>query len=136
MNWESRHWTFDELAAEIPESNLPMELWDGKVIMSPAPSWLHQAIVARFYKLLDAAVEHRQCGKTGIAPLDMILTPHRATQPDFLFVANERLGIIKDRVEGAADLVAEVISADSRKRDRIDKRDLYEKTRSARILAD
>jgi len=32
-----RTWTFDELAAQMPETNQPTELWDGEVIMSPAP---------------------------------------------------------------------------------------------------
>ena len=94
--------------------------------MSPAPSFFHQEIVARFYKLIDAWVEKHRLGKTGIAPLDMILTTRRVTQPDVVFISNERLGIIKDRIMGPADLVAEVISPDSRRRDRIDKRDLYE----------
>ena len=126
VNWKNRRWTFDELAAELPESNLPTELWDGELIMSPAPSFLHQEVVARFYKGLDAWVSHYQLGKTGIAPLDMVLTTRRATQPDVVFISNERLGIIKEQIMGAADLVAEVISPGSRRRDRIDKRDLYE----------
>jgi len=121
-----RRWTFEELAAALPESNLPTELWDGELIMSPAPSFFHQEIVARFYKMLDAWVDRNQLGKVGIAPLDMVLSPRRAVQPDVLFVANEHLDIIRERVMGAADLVAEVISPDSRRRDRIDKRDRYE----------
>jgi Uma2 family endonuclease len=124
--WKARRWTYDELAAELPESNLPTELWDGELVMSPAPSFFHQEIVARLYKLLDAWVARHRLGKTGIAPLDMVLTPHRATQPDVVFISNERLGIINERIMGAADLVAEVISPGSRRRDRIDKRDLYE----------
>ena len=52
--WKNRCWTFDELAAELPESNLPTELWDGELIMSPAPSWLHQEIVDRFHDHLKA----------------------------------------------------------------------------------
>jgi Uma2 family endonuclease len=56
----------------------------------------------------------------------MVLTNTRATQPDVVFVSNERLDIIKERLVAAADLVAEVISPSSRRRDRIDKRDLYE----------
>jgi len=54
--WKNRRWTFEELVAELPESNLPTELWDGELIMSPAPSFLHQKIVARLYKALDAWV--------------------------------------------------------------------------------
>jgi len=124
--WKTRRWTFDELAAEIPESNLPTELWDGELVMSPAPSFSHQEVVARFYKLLDAWTQNRHLGKTGIAPVDMVLTARRSTQPDVVFISKKRLGIIKDRLMGAADLVAEVISPESRRRDRIDKRDLYE----------
>ena len=47
-------------------------------------------------------------------------------QPDVLFIARERLSIISDVINGPADLVAEVISPESRRRDRFDKRDLYE----------
>lgn len=56
----------------------------------------------------------------------MVLAPSRAVQPDVVFISNERSGIIQRHLNGAADLVAEVISAESRRRDRIDKRDLYE----------
>jgi len=124
--WKNRRWTFDELAAELPESNLPTELWDGELIMSPAPSFLHQEIVDRFHDLLKAWVRRHHLGKTGIAPLDMVLTTRRATQPDVVFIANEHLGIIKERIMGAVDLAAEILSPESRRRDRIDKRDLYE----------
>ena len=123
---KSRRWTFDELAAELPETNLPTELWDGELIMPPAPSFFHQDIVGHFYKLLDGWVRRHRLGKVGIAPIDMVLTPHRTTQPDVVFISKERLRIIKRAIHGAADLVVEVISPDSRRRDRIDKRDLYE----------
>jgi Uma2 family endonuclease len=56
----------------------------------------------------------------------MVLTPHRSVQPDAIPIVNERLAVIGERVEGAADLVAEVLSPGSRRRDRLDKRDLYE----------
>ena len=124
--WKNRRWTFDELVAELPESNLPTELWDGELVMSPAPSFLHQKIVDRFHDLLKAWVRKHRLGETALAPIDMVLTTRRATQPDVVFISKERLGIIKERILGAADLVAEVISPGSRRRDRIDKRDLYE----------
>jgi Uma2 family endonuclease len=123
---KDRRWTFEELAAEMPETNQPVELWDGELIMSPSPSFFHQEIVGRFYKLLDAWIGQHRLGKTGIAPLDMVLAPRRVTQPDVIFISNDRFGIIKESVMGAADLVAEVLSPESRRRDRIDRRDLYE----------
>jgi Uma2 family endonuclease len=122
----TRRWTFEELAAELPESNQPTELWDGELIMSPAPSFFHQEIVTRFYKFLDAWVAKERAGKVSLAPLDMILAPRRAVQPDVVFISNERRAIIGDKLTGAADLVAEIISPESRRRDRFDKRDLYE----------
>ena len=124
--WKNRRWTFDELVAELPESNLPTELWDGELVISPAPSFLHQLKVDRFHDLLKTWVRRHRLGETALAPIDMVLTTRRATQPDVVFISNERLGIIKERIVGAADLVAEVISPGSRRRDRIDKRDLYE----------
>ena len=121
-----RRWTFDELAAEVPESNQPMELWDGELIMASASSFFHQEVVARFYDALKQWVAQRHLGKVVFTPIDMILTSRRVTQPDVLFISNERRLFIQDRVRGAADLVAEVLSPDSRRRDRIEKRDLYE----------
>lgn len=123
---DSRRWTFAEMVAELPESNLPTELWDGDLVMSPAPSFLHQVLVDRFHDLLKAWVRQNGLGRTAIAPLDMVLTPRRAVQPDVVFIANERLAIIGERLEGPADLVAEVHSPGTRQRDRIEKRDLYE----------
>lgn len=55
----------------------------------------------------------------------MVLTPRCAVQPDVIFIANARLGIIRERVHGAADLVAGVLSPGTCRRDRLDKRDLY-----------
>ena len=122
----SRRWTFAEMVAELPESNLPTELWDGELIMSPSPSFFHQEIVLRFYDALKAWVAPRKLGKVAVAPADMVLAPRRSVQPDLLFVAKERCDIIGARVNGPADLVAAVVSPKSRRRDRIEKRDLYE----------
>jgi hypothetical protein len=36
--WKNRRWTFGEMLAELPESNLPMELWDGELLLPPRPS--------------------------------------------------------------------------------------------------
>ena len=121
-----RLYTYAELVAELPESNQPCELWDGELIMSPTPSFNHQKVVFRFQRALYDWVAARKLGEVVGAPIDMVLSPHRAMQPDVIFVARERLAIIQRVVMGPADLVAEVISPGGRNRDRIEKRDLYE----------
>jgi Uma2 family endonuclease len=121
-----RRYTYDELVAEYPESNRPCELWDGELIMSPAPSFYHQEIVLRFsHQLYDWVWKHN-LGKVVSGPVDMVLSPHRAMQPDVVFISRERLDIIAKTINGPVDLAVEVISLGDRNRDRIEKRDLYE----------
>jgi Uma2 family endonuclease len=51
-------------------------------------------------------------GQVGIAAIDIVLDADRAlvVQPDVLFVATERLSIIRNQVWGPPDLVVEVVS--------------------------
>ena len=118
--------TYDELAAEMPETNQPHELWDGALIMSPTPSFFHQEITFCFHRALHDWVTAHNLGKAIGAPIDMVLSPHRAVQPDVAFIAKDRLAIIQRVIMGPADLVAEIVSLQGRNRDRIEKRDLYE----------
>ena len=123
---EKRRYTYAELLAELPETNQPCELWDGELIMSPAPSFEHQEIVLRFYLRLYDWISKRKLGKVITAPIDMVLSPRRVTQPDVAFIAQNRLEIIHKAIHGPVDLAVEVISLGNRTRDRIEKRDLYE----------
>ncbi len=121
-----RLWTYDEMIAELPETNLPTELWNGEIIMSPAPHPDHQRIVARFYKKLDRFVEARGLGEVLFSPIDVVLTRHRVVQPDVLYVSKLRRDIIQKQINGVPDLAMEVISEGSWQRDRIQKKALYE----------
>src|ERR1700694_2997606 len=112
-----RLYTYEEVVAQFPESNQPCELWDGELIMSPAPSFDHQKILLRFYRRLHDWVSNRKLGEVVTAPIDMVLSPHRVTQPDVAFISKERLAIIHQVINGPADLVVEVISLGNRNRD-------------------
>ena len=94
--------------------------------MSPSPSFFHQQIAFRFHRALDSWVMEHRLGRVIGAPLDMVLSESRVTQPDVAYISQARLHIIQRVLMGPADLVAEVISLGSRHRDRIEKRDLYE----------
>jgi len=121
-----RLYTYDELVAEMPETNHPHELWDGELIMAPAPFFDHQKTVLRFYRRLDDWVSATDLGEVIASPIDMVLSAHRAVQPDVAFISKDRLATIQRAIMGPADLVAEVVSLGGRNRDRIEKRDLYE----------
>ncbi len=121
-----RLWTYDELLAKMPESNQPSELWDGELVMSPSPHPRHQTIVLRIARLLDDFVTQHKMGRIFVSPLDVVLGPRRAVQPDVLFISKSNIDIIQDHIRGSPDLVVEVMSPGTWRRDRVDKKILYE----------
>lgn len=126
-----RLWTFDEMAAKVPESNSPTELWDGEVVMSPAPTPSHQQIVLNFASLLKDYVAGSRVGRVFVSPIDVVLSQRRAVQPDVIYISTARLSIVQEVIRGVPDLVAEVVSQGSWKRDRVEKMGLYEQFRVA-----
>lgn len=121
-----RLWTYDQMVAELPETNLPVELWDGEIVMSPTPTPNHQRIVLRLTEELNAFVRARQSGEIFVSPLDVVLSPHRVVQPDIFFIATDNRDAVQDRVRGVPDLAVEVISPGTWRRDRVEKKALYE----------
>lgn len=119
--------TYEEFLAWA-EDGTHVEWVDGEVItMSPA-SQRHQLIVNFLVSLLQHFVESRQLGLVLSAPFQMRLTTRPSgREPDVLFVSREHLGQLKDSyLEGPADLAVEIISPESRARDRGDKYYEYE----------
>jgi len=114
------------MVAELPETRQPVELWNGEIIMSPAPHPEHQEITLHFASALKEFVSRHDLGKVYTSPVDVVLTPRRVVQPDVLFIAKARLGIVKQCIDGVPDLAMEVISEHSWQRDRIEKKALYE----------
>ncbi len=111
----------------LPESNLPAELIDGEVIMSPAPRDTHQKIVGLLYQQLLKLVEG---GELRFSPNDVVLDEQNVVQPDLFWVSGSESACQlneQDYWEGAPDLVVEVVSPGSARLDKIDKLRLYEK---------
>jgi Uma2 family endonuclease len=97
---------------QTPETVLPRELAYGVLHVAESPTPNHQRIVRDVTMLLHAHVRDRGLGEVFPAPVDVILDFDAAlvVQPDILFVSQERAGIVGDRVQGAPDLVIEVLS--------------------------
>ena len=108
---------------QLPEGE-PVELIKGRLIVSPAPTFLHQTISLLLSQLvLEAARKGGGCGAA--APIDVVLTDHTVVQPDLIYVAKDRREIVRDRIHGAPDLIIEIVSPSHARRDRTEKRDLY-----------
>jgi len=102
-----------------PETNRPSELEWGVVREPPMPFYNHQAVVTTLTMILSTHVRRFDLGALCVS-LDVVLDRARGlvVQPDLLFVARERLKIIRKHVRGAPDLVIEVTSPSTAKRDR------------------
>ena len=100
------------------------ELLFGRLHVSPSPSVLHQIVLGLLYEVLN-----RMADATGglalLAPVDVILAVHSVVQPDLLYVSPARRAIVQERLEGAPDLVVEILSPGSTRRDRGEKLALY-----------
>jgi len=104
------------------------EIIDGEVHMVPSPVPYHQDISWRLELTISTFVEKNGLGKIYHAPLDVVLSETDVVQPDIMFISKERLNIITERnIQGAPDLIVEIISPTSEYRDRVIKRKLYSK---------
>lgn len=101
----------------LPDDGKRYELFDGELIVSPAPIPKHQLTSSRCHGFLFVA-ESAGWGGVMAAPIDVRFGRYRSVQPDLIFIGRDRLQIIGDRrIEGAPDLVVEIVSPGSRKAD-------------------
>lgn len=107
---------------DVPER---YELIDGKrydFLSSPRIS--HQVLVNQLCIMLDASC--RAAGIVITAPLDVHFDEDNMVQPDLVYIANETMSIIQgEAVRGAPDLLAEVLSPNTGRRDKQLKKELY-----------
>lgn len=104
------------------------ELIDGVLIMVAAPNMAHQRTQRKLGWRMARDVETGGLGEVFFSPCDVVLSEHTTLQPDLIFVSKENAGIITDaNIQGAPDLVVEIISPSSVGTDWVTKRDLYAK---------
>ena len=120
--------TYDDYLL-LPEDGKRHELIEGEHCVTPAPSWKHQAISGNLHGLIWSYLQQKPVGRIITAPFDVILSIFDVVQPDLVFISNERLAQIRSSAgaKGAPDLVVEIGSAGTRKRDEMIKRRLYER---------
>ena len=122
---EKEVYTYEEYR-QLPEG-APYELVRGDLVMSPAPELRHQRIARRFFRALDDAVTKGAGGEVFFAPFDVRLSEDTVLQPDLAFISSTHADrLTSQAVEGAPDLVAEILSPATAHRDLTVKKRLYE----------
>ena len=99
---------------------------EGELIPMTSPNRRHQDLLSRLHILLQPA---RQFGALYFAPLDVVLRAERpavVVQPDLMFIGRDRLEVLtKANIQGAPNLVVEILSPSTAKLDAGRKRLLY-----------
>jgi Uma2 family endonuclease len=94
--------------------------------MSPVPSTQHQSVALGLAGRLERLLAGQPC-RPFIAPTDVKLSDANIVQPDILVVCDASK-ITPSHIEGAPDLVVEVLSPATATRDLREKKALYEKS--------
>lgn len=119
-------WTYSDL--QLFHDDLRREVIDGDLIVSPSPATSHQRSSKRLQRKLTEQLEDPGFGVVFYAPLDVIVSATTVIVPDLIVVLRARQNIITERgVEGAPDLVVEILSPSNIKNDRDLKFKLYAK---------
>lgn len=117
--------TYDDFA-RLPETNRIEELIDGELVVTPPPTLGHQRAVLTLGTELNLYARTHG-GEVFISPTGVYLSHTDLLEPDVLFVRPEHAGRLEQPfVRGAPDLVVEVSSPSTRRRDLGRKRELYE----------
>jgi Uma2 family endonuclease len=118
--------TVDDLR-RLPDDGLRHELIDGEHYVSPAPKTKHQRISGQIFGQMYVYLKEHPLGTIYYAPLDVVLSKNDCVEPDLLYVSRERAArMTEDYLEGAPDLVVEILSPSTKHADRGVKYHLYE----------
>jgi Uma2 family endonuclease len=121
---QAKRWTYEEYYKLDDDQRY--EIIDGNLIMVPAPDMWHQDGLGKLYVLFHQYVAGHKAGRVFFAPVDVVLDSENVVQPDIIFVSTANSAIIQRRaIFGAPDLLVEMLSPSSIRRDLQDKKALY-----------
>jgi Uma2 family endonuclease len=112
----------------LPEDGLRHEIIDGEHYVTPSPSLRHQQVSGRLFYSIQQYLDGHPIGTIFYAPVDALLGKFDIVVPDLIYISNERSRYMTAKnVQGPPDLVIEILSPGTARRDQKLKRDLYER---------
>jgi len=110
----------------LPNNGKRYEVIDGELHVTPAPRRMHQKVIGNIYYYLTDFVKSNGLGEAYVSPFDVVFSRFDVVEPDLLFVSKDRLDVVtENNVQGAPDLVVEVLSENTADIDRTTKLKLY-----------
>ena len=117
-------WTYEDLFS-LADDGRRYEIVEGELFEMPSPGSAHALVIAALIRLLMPLVENLG-GRWCTAPIDVFFPGANPVQPDILaIVPGGPAEIVPRGIEGAPDLVIEVLSPSNRGHDLLTKRALY-----------
>ena len=126
---QAKHrWTYSDLVA-LPDDQLRHELIDGEHVVTPSPAIPHQVILWNITEALGPYLRANPIGTALTGPVDVKLSPHTLLVPDLVYFTSERFAQVvnEKRATAAPDLVVEILSPGTRRRDKGRKRAVYDR---------
>jgi Uma2 family endonuclease len=120
--------TYDDFLL-FPDDGQRHELIDGEHYVTPSPNAGHQRILGRLHLVIGNYLEANPIGEVFFAPFDVVFSRFDVVEPDLLYLSRERAAsvLLPEHVRGVPELVVEIASKSTRKRDQTIKRALYER---------
>src|SRR4030067_3847920 len=113
---------------QLPEDKR-YEIIDGDLFMVPSPNEAHQRFLVTLTNIMVNYVRKNKLGSIYCAPFDVLFSEEDIVQPDIIFISNKNKNIItKNNIQGAPDLLIEILSPGTSKRDLGIKKKLYAKS--------
>ncbi len=123
MATKAKHWTLDEVHS-LPDDGNKYELVYGELFVTPPPSVAHEELLSIMGRILDRYVEQWSLGRVYRARA-VFQTPDGEVEPDLMVRGPFDPGVTRWLDLPVPDLVVEVISGSTRRRDWGPKRDFY-----------
>ncbi len=123
MATKAKHWTLEELHT-LPDDGNKYELVYGELFVTPPPSVAHEELVTILGRILDRYVERWNLGRVYRARA-VFQTPDGEVEPDLMVRQPSTRVVTKWLDLPVPELVAEVLSGSTRRRDFGPKRDFY-----------
>jgi Uma2 family endonuclease len=119
--------TYDDFVL-FPDDGKRHELIDGEHYVTPSPNLKHQAVSTNLVALIWTYLRRNPIGRVYAAPLDVVFSHFDVVEPDLLYVSDARRDVLTTKnIQGAPDLVVEIGSPSTRRRDEKLKHQLYER---------